>query len=162
MSTKYLLIVDRDMDVETRNNIVYCKQEMVTLVEMSLSNIHECCGTIHGLTANGQSFHNVGIVSHKLQDITTLIDPRFMDGLRRLFPVVEDIFACTLDINNPVLRIYSHDLGVPIYFSTNKTGSTIQGDQDWLMENRIQRGVCRRYYLVQKTINTHSFMVLSQ
>jgi hypothetical protein len=95
--------------------------------------------------STGDSFSSVGIVSHDTSlynNIHNLIDRTFVDAIQRLFlPIASrnvicaiDLFACSINKNNPVLRMYSRELDVPIHFSTNKTGTPMRGcEQDWLM-----------------------------
>ena len=73
-------------------------------------------------------------------------------------------FTCSLDARHEVVRLYSHELvGVPIYFSSNDTGST--ASQDWVMEDRMCTGVCTRaighnvsdLYLVDTNVKQHEF-----
>jgi hypothetical protein len=40
--------------------------------------------------------------------------------------------------------MYSHELDVPIYFTSNSTGSDLPKRQDWDMEYRMDSGVCTR------------------
>jgi hypothetical protein len=103
-----------------------------------------------------------------------LLNTPFIKGLQGLFPPIEcrtdtcaiDLFACDLDGTSPVVRLYSHELNIPIYFSTDMTGSDgTTKEQDWLMEGRMERGhyiQCTKdprdlsaLYLVEENVKKH-------
>ena len=141
MSIRRLLIVDTDMAQQTIENISRCKQDEVVVVRMSFSDLRACCGTLHGLVAGGGRFTYVGVMTHggnMVSSQDTLLSTPFLKGLQGLFPPIEcrtdtcalDLFACDLDETSPVVRRYFHDLNIPIFFSTNVTGS------DGITENR--------------------------
>jgi hypothetical protein len=134
MSIRRLLIVDTDMTQQAIENIRRCKQDAVVVVRMNLSDLHACCGTLYDLISVGGLFTYVGVMTHGSNMVSsqdTLLNTQFIQGLQGLFPPIEcrtdtcalDLFACNLDRTNPVVRRYSDELNVPIYFSTNVTGS---------------------------------------
>ena len=148
MSIQRLLIVDTDMTQQAVEEIRQIKKDNVVMATMSFSDLSECCGTMRGLVANGGAFTFVGVMTHgdnMASSEHTLLDKRFITGLQSLFPSSQyrentcalDLFACDLDKTSPVVRLYSHELDVPIYFSTTITGSV---PADWLLEGRAERG----------------------
>jgi hypothetical protein len=157
MSLRRLLLIDNDMDAKTVDTLIDCKQQSVDVVKMRFSNLTECCAVMSGRVADGQVYNYVGLVTHhenlaQTKDIVT--DKMFIGDLGRLFPTSTqqathcfgpcalDIFACDLKETNAVVHVLSDALDVPIYFSTNTTGS---GDgRDWLMEGKMVKGVMER------------------
>ena len=157
-----LLLVDTDMGHETVDKIRAYKQDDVEFCNMSFSNLDECCGVMRDIVAGcGGSINYVGIATHEANlRGNSLLNTRFIEGIRGLFPLPEDrvltsaldFFACGLRADNTVLRLYSHEVTVPIYFSTNMTGlddTKTQGTEnqgtakpDWVMECRMDNGVC--------------------
>jgi hypothetical protein len=118
---------------------------------MSFSTIQECCGTMNGLQASGGSFTHIGLVTHDTNlhhNQQLMMTARFIKCLQSLFPPPPcrdipcglDLVVCRLSENDPMLRLYSYDLDVPIYFSTNHTGSLLGEKQDWFMEAMIREG----------------------
>ena len=121
----------------TVENIRRCTQNAVVLATLRLSDLSGCCGTMEGLIAGGNTFTYVGLMTRNKY---MLLNTRFMQGLRGLFPPIEcrtDICALDMLVGDlgeisPVVRLYSHELDVPIYFSTTRT--------ELIMDGRMERG----------------------
>jgi hypothetical protein len=157
MSLRRLLLIDNDMGTTTVNTLVDCTQPSVDVVQMRFSDLADCCAVMSGRVADGQVYSYVGLVTHheNLAQTTHIVtDQTFIGALGRLFPTATqqathcfgpcalDIFACDLKETDVVVQVLSSALDVPIYFSTNITGS---GDgQDWLMEGKMVKGVMER------------------
>ena len=105
-----LLLVDTDMGHETVDKIRACKQDDVEFCNMSFSNLDECCGVMRDIVAGcGGSINYVGIATHEANlRGNSLLNTRFIEGIRGLFPLPEDrvltsavVKVVYLD-NNPV------------------------------------------------------------
>jgi hypothetical protein len=145
-----LLIVDSTLSTIVRKNIKTCLDSTTQSIELDLSDSDSCVDALSDIATAAFVFESIGIVTNGTDTARwngTIMDTAFADGLAGLFgPETTqrsiDLFATNQHVRDVVVTRLSRNLGAgtSVFFSTNRTGSTVTTEQDWEMEQCLQGG----------------------